>query len=404
MDKYHIALSFAGEDREYVEKVANELRDSGVDVFYDKFEETKLWGKNLYSYLSDIYQNKAVYTVMFVSQAYKEKLWTNHERESAQARAFSESKEYILPAKFDNTVEIPGLLSTTGYIDLNNLSPEEFALKIITKLEDDGIKLEIDTKFNYSTEAREDIDFPLIKGDEFSEIIKKLKSSNWYAQNPAIDQFYNMGWGNLSDDQFFIIGRNLYQCACGGERRAVSILENLRKEMAIFPIANAEHIINGMAYEIYFNHEGEFRSFKLKSWFISEIFSILSVKKYESCLTFIKKVLKPYMANLAVFPSKDPEKITLKVSIKKSDNPVVKSVVFNDKELLTEYDETNEAHHKIWKLSFRKFYHDNLIEDLSKAWHIPANLLDINYNKPIPHDSAFKLPENTSIDPPFEAN
>ncbi len=54
MKKYHVALSFAGEDRKYVEEVANELRSKGVKVFYDKFEETKLWGKDLYVYLRDI--------------------------------------------------------------------------------------------------------------------------------------------------------------------------------------------------------------------------------------------------------------------------------------------------------------------------------------------------------------
>lgn len=68
MDKYHVALSFAGEDRKYVDQVADYLREHGVDVFYDKFEETKLWGKDLYTYLVDIYQNKALYTVMFVSE------------------------------------------------------------------------------------------------------------------------------------------------------------------------------------------------------------------------------------------------------------------------------------------------------------------------------------------------
>ena len=67
-----MALSFAGEDRKYVEQVANELRDNGVNVFYDKFEETKLWGKDLYTYLRDIYQNKALYTVIFVSEAYSD--------------------------------------------------------------------------------------------------------------------------------------------------------------------------------------------------------------------------------------------------------------------------------------------------------------------------------------------
>src|SRR6185369_7542642 len=158
MEKYHIALSFAGEDREYVEKVANDLKDRGVDVFYDKFDETNLWGKNLYVYLRDIYQNKALYTVIFVSEAYKNKLWTNHERESAQAKAFEESKEYILPAKFDESVEIPGILKTTGFINLRNLKPAKFADKIIKKLEDDGIVLSVDETFNYSHEAKSDID------------------------------------------------------------------------------------------------------------------------------------------------------------------------------------------------------------------------------------------------------
>lgn len=101
MKKYDVALSFAGEDRVYVEKVAKELRNYDIKVFYDRFEETTLWGKNLYTYLSEIYKEKAHYTVMFVSEAYKLKVWTNHERESAQARAFEERREYILPAKFD---------------------------------------------------------------------------------------------------------------------------------------------------------------------------------------------------------------------------------------------------------------------------------------------------------------
>ncbi len=136
MQKYDVALSFAGEDRIYVERVAAELRAYGVKVFYDKYEETTLWGKNLYTYLSEVYKDKAYFTVMFISAAYKQKLWTNHERESAQARAFEESREYILPAKFDDSVEVPGVLSTIGYISLRKLLPEDFAKKIVAKLQD----------------------------------------------------------------------------------------------------------------------------------------------------------------------------------------------------------------------------------------------------------------------------
>ncbi len=49
---------------------------------------------------------------MFLSRNYAAKLWTNHEREAAQARAFRENEEYILPIRLDDT-EIPGILQTT---------------------------------------------------------------------------------------------------------------------------------------------------------------------------------------------------------------------------------------------------------------------------------------------------
>src|SRR5260370_22599219 len=112
--KYHVALSFAGEDREYVKRVAAQLIAEGVEVLYDEFEEAALWGKNLYTHLRDVYENKALFTVMFISEHYKNKVWPNHERESAQARALESNQEYILPAFFDTSVKVAGLPKTIG--------------------------------------------------------------------------------------------------------------------------------------------------------------------------------------------------------------------------------------------------------------------------------------------------
>jgi hypothetical protein len=130
---YDVALSFAGEDRDYVAEVARLLRDQNVKVFYDAFEEARLWGKDLYEYLTDVYQHHAKFAVIFISEAYGKKLWTNHERKAAQARAFKEAKEYILPARFDDT-EIPGILPTTGYLSLRDKPPEQLVAAIISKL------------------------------------------------------------------------------------------------------------------------------------------------------------------------------------------------------------------------------------------------------------------------------
>jgi len=95
---FDVALSFAGEDRAYVEKVANYLKEKSIRVFYDKYEKTMLWGKDLYVHLDEVYQKKARYCVMFLSRHYAEKLWTNHERKSAQARAFKKKENiFYLP-------------------------------------------------------------------------------------------------------------------------------------------------------------------------------------------------------------------------------------------------------------------------------------------------------------------
>ena len=138
--EYDVALSFAGEDRAYVEMVADQLRARDVTVFYDRYEEAELWGKDLYTHLSEIYRNKARFTLMFCSKQYGEKLWTTHERRAAQARAFEEAGDYILPAKFDDT-EIPGILSTTANIDLRDRSPLEVALRVCQKLGRDPMEI-----------------------------------------------------------------------------------------------------------------------------------------------------------------------------------------------------------------------------------------------------------------------
>ena len=131
--EYEVVLSFAGEDREYVERVAHILKTNKVSVFYDNYEEASLWGKDLVEHLHKVYSGSARYCVMFISKHYADKVWPTHERRSAFEKAIETKEEYILPARFDDT-EIPGLRKTTGYVDLRRKSPEHLAVLILQKL------------------------------------------------------------------------------------------------------------------------------------------------------------------------------------------------------------------------------------------------------------------------------
>ena len=59
MEKYDVALSFAGEDRLHAKELARLLKSGGYRVFYDEYEKPHLQGKNLYDELSSVYQKSS---------------------------------------------------------------------------------------------------------------------------------------------------------------------------------------------------------------------------------------------------------------------------------------------------------------------------------------------------------
>ena len=133
MPTYDVVVSFAGEDREIASTIAEHLVMKGINVFYDEYEQANLWGKDLYAHLTKVYRDDSKYCLMIISESYAKKQWTNHERKAAQARAFQENSEYILPLRLDDA-EIEGVLGTTGYIDYRHTPLERIIDLILEKV------------------------------------------------------------------------------------------------------------------------------------------------------------------------------------------------------------------------------------------------------------------------------
>jgi TIR domain len=396
--KYHVALSFAGEDRDYVQRVASKLVSEGVEVFYDEFEEAALWGKNLYAHLRDVYENKALFTVMFISEHYKSKVWTNHERESAQARALESNQEYILPAFFDTSVKVPGLPKTIGHISLLRKTPEEFAEVIVKKLQQSGV--ELSAEFAYSEDAKADVDFPHPPGTKVGAILNDLKSHTWPTQAPAVDATFKLDWKSLNKNEIFVLGRNIYQCACGSEWKALEVVSNLREKLAGLPERAAAHLLNGMFYEVYFDKEGQFRGNNLKGECLDELLEVQKVKRFEASISFIRHALEPYKSRLLFLPSTTPDIVTLSLFVKLSDPPELKSVKFKGTELLKRIDEDADlTRHawKLWKLGHTKFTVKQFKELLCEAWSIPPEQLDIKFSHKMDSDTHYRLPKGFSL-------
>src|SRR5436309_2440968 len=98
-DRAHdVALSFASEQRAYVERVAARLKMADVPFFYDANETAEMWGEDLAVHLGRVYR-QAQYTVVFISKEYAAKAWTRHEFRNATAKAVLEQVNSILPVR-----------------------------------------------------------------------------------------------------------------------------------------------------------------------------------------------------------------------------------------------------------------------------------------------------------------
>lgn len=130
---YDVAISYAGEDRQMAEPIADALVRERIVVFYDRYVESELWGKELYAHLTDVYKRRAKVCVMFISAHYAGKLWPTVEREAAVARAVDENSKYILPLRVDDTV-VPGLPPSIVHVDLRSKTVEQVHQMIIERV------------------------------------------------------------------------------------------------------------------------------------------------------------------------------------------------------------------------------------------------------------------------------
>jgi hypothetical protein len=132
-EKYDVALSFVGEDRDPARELAKRLQTRGYSVFFDEFKEADLWGASLSDTLKQVYENDSRFCVMFISQHYVRKPWTNHERRAALSRMIQKQDVYVLPIRLDDS-DLPGLPGDVAYLDLRKRSIDQVFENLSQKL------------------------------------------------------------------------------------------------------------------------------------------------------------------------------------------------------------------------------------------------------------------------------
>ncbi|MFE3170401.1 TIR domain-containing protein [Amycolatopsis sp. NPDC059090] len=133
---YDVAVSFSGNQRDYVEQVVRACEGLGVVVFYDRDETVRLWGKNVITELRRVYGGVAVrHVIPFLSEDYIAGAYPMDEFYAAMTVSVRRGGDYILPVVMDN-VEIPPELLNPAIIYLRaaDHSPEELARLVARKV------------------------------------------------------------------------------------------------------------------------------------------------------------------------------------------------------------------------------------------------------------------------------
>lgn len=133
---YDVALSFSGEDRKFAESVAAALQDAGINVFYDDYYATDLWGEDLSVSLRKVYHEASRFCIMIISAHYVEKMWPNFERQHAIERLIRQKgTAYILPVRLDGySGDVPGLSGTIGFLAVDSSDPERVVDAFLAKI------------------------------------------------------------------------------------------------------------------------------------------------------------------------------------------------------------------------------------------------------------------------------
>ena len=191
--RFRVALSFPGEYRYYVPKVAKALSQKlpKNQIFYDEWHQADLARPNLDTYLQNIYHKESELIVVFLCQEYEKKEWCGLEFRAIRDLIKKRQDEDIMPMRFDDA-DVGGILGIDGYIDLRQYTPEQAAEFILQRLPPKHPDNSTDTTSQTPTILSDRL--PTVKGKFFGrERELQLLDDAWHSEQTNIVEFIASG-------------------------------------------------------------------------------------------------------------------------------------------------------------------------------------------------------------------
>ncbi len=133
---YDIAVSFAAEQRDYVERTVASAKALGLAVFYDRDMTHQWWGRNFVTEQRRVYGQRTLHFVPFISTEYLARQYPRDEFSYAMLAAVRRGDDYILPVLVGDVTPPEEMLHPhIGYLRAEDVTPEKLAVHMKAKVE-----------------------------------------------------------------------------------------------------------------------------------------------------------------------------------------------------------------------------------------------------------------------------
>jgi hypothetical protein len=229
----------------------------------------------------------------------------------------------------------------------------------------------------YAADALSDARFVIDETKPSHRIIKALKSHNWYTQNPPIKALTVEQAEKMLPNNLFVLGRNIYQAACGGAAGPVDFIANFATRTKGLAKEKRKAMLDGMLFEIFFDPNGQIRD-EIKGNMFSEVFELQENKEFAESFEFIANVLDAGGGKFYALPGKNlPVAATVKAT-KTDDEEYTVDGVFVDGVDVFHVDGDEISSRPI----YRTYTLDELARRLSEEMVVPLHKLDVKIVPP----------------------
>ena len=250
----------------------------------------------------------------------------------------------------------------------------------------------------YSIRALHDSEYVTNPSDKLDLCIEKFKSHNWYTQSSGFNDFLqilsgldkNMYSKFLDDNKnaLFILGRNIYQAACGSENDSLAYISNLHANIVKLNTDDRQnYVLDGMFYEVHFDKFGQLRE-NPKAKYFNLLMDALEAGSTTEL--FIRTALDSFKGRMIYLPGDSVVQFKIDWNNNGKEN-LINSIKWNGHELLRPCDEREYIPNNcyLYETSYTSLGH-SLVKCLSKLFLIPQNKIELG---------EFPLGEKWSLEP-----